>query len=160
MQPRTDDQIRDDVVAALQDAANVDALAIEVTVHEGVVELRGELPSHSERLSATMVAKDAAAPAPIRSTMTVAPVARNFRLTDGDVAVEVGRALVHSEIPPGAISFAVNSRVVTLRGSVPDAEARTRVRHIVQAAAGVDFIDNQIVVQAATATHHGEGERP
>jgi len=153
MQPRTDDQIRDDVAAALRDAASVDALAIEVTVHEGMVELRGELPSHSERLSATTVARDAAAPARFRSALTVAPGARNFQLSDGDVAVEVARALVHSEVPPGAISFDVSHRVVTLRGTVPDAEARTRVRHIVQAARGVDFIDNQIVVQSATASH-------
>jgi len=32
--------------------------------------------------------------------------------------------------------------------SVPDAETRIRIRHAVQAARGVDFIDNRIVVQA------------
>lgn len=154
MQPRTDDQIRDDVAAALRDAASVDALAIDVTIHDGVVELRGEVPSHSERLAATTVARQAAVPARVHSALTVAPAARNFHLTDGDVAVEVARALVHSEIPPGTITFDVNDRVVTLHGSVPDAEARTRVRHIVQSARGVDFIDNRIVVQPATAAHH------
>jgi len=154
MQPRTDEQIRDDVVAALRDAASIDALTIDVTVHEGVVELRGEVPSHSERLAATTVARQAAVPARVRSALTVAPVARDFRLTDGDVAVAVARALVHSEVPPGAISFEVNDRVVTLYGSVPDAETRTRVRHIVQAARGVDFIDNRIVVTATTAANH------
>lgn len=158
MQPRTDDQIRDDVAAALRDAASVDALAIDVTIRDGVVELRGEVPSHSERLAATTVARQAAAPARVHSGLTVAPATRNFRLTDGDVAVEVARTLVHSEVPPGTITFDVNDRVVTLYGSVPDAEARTRVRHIVQAARGVDFIDNRIVVQEASVATHGGTE--
>ena len=148
MQPRTDPEIRDDVVAALREAPSVDGLAIDVTVDDGVVELRGELPSHSERLAATTIARAAASPARVRSALTVAPLARNFRLTDGDVAIEVARALVHSDVPPGSVSFDVNDRVVTLHGSVPDALARGRVRHIVQAARGVDFIDNRIVVEA------------
>ncbi len=154
MQPRTDDQVRDDVVAALRDAANVDALAIDVAIKDGVIELLGELPSHAERLGATTIAKQAAAPGRVRSALTVAPAARNFRLTDSDVAVAVARALVHSEVPPDTISFDVNDHVVTLHGSVPDTETRTRVRHIVQAARGVDFIDNRIVVQAATTAQH------
>lgn len=154
MQPRTDDQVRDDVVAALRDAPSVDALSIDVSVKDGVIELRGELLSHSERLNATVIAKQAAAPARVRSALTVAPAARNFRLTDGDVAVEVARALVHSEIPPGTISFDVSAHIVTLHGSVPDTETRTRVRHLVQAARGVDFIDNRIVVETAATAHH------
>ena len=149
MQHRTDDRIRQDVVAALQAAADIDALAIEVTVDDGVVELRGELPSHSERLSATTLAGRAAAPARVRSALTVAPVPRDFRLTDRDVAVEVARALVHSEIPPGSVSFDVNERVVTLNGSVQDVETRTRIRHLVEAAHGVDFVDNRILISEA-----------
>jgi osmotically-inducible protein OsmY len=151
LQTRTDQQMRDDVVAALQNEPGVDALTIDVTAHDGVVELRGELGSHSERLSATTVARDAAAPATIRSELTVAPKGQDFRLTDGDVAVEVARAIVQSSIPPGAVSFEVNDHVVTLHGVVSDVAERARIRHIVQSARGVDFIDNRLAV-SPTAT--------
>ncbi|MEQ1735774.1 MAG: BON domain-containing protein [Rhodoglobus sp.] len=148
MRPRTDAQTRDRVVGALHADPTVDALAIDVTARDGMIELHGELSTHSERLSAMTVARAAAAPVPVRSALTVAPVGRHFSLTDGDVAVEVARALVQSAVPPGSVSFEVHQRVVTLFGEAPDEEARARVRHIVQSARGVDFIDNRIIVEA------------
>lgn len=153
MHTRTDEQIRDDVVAALRNEPSVDSLTIDVTAQDGVIELRGELGSHSERLSAISHARTAAAPAPIRSALTVAPVGRDFRFTDGDVAVEVARAIVQSSIPPGAVSFVVHDHIVTLHGVVADAEERARIRHIVQSARGVAFIDNRIEIGAGAAAH-------
>lgn len=153
MRQRSDGEIRHDVGIALGDAA-VDAMAITVTIHQGTVHLRGEVASHSERLAVMALARSTAAPARVRSELTVAPVGLDFSLTDGDVAVEVARALVQSDIPPGSISFDVHDHVVTLNGSAESAELRTRVRHIVQAARGVDFIDNRIVVTAVGSTKY------
>ncbi|MGN6503354.1 MAG: BON domain-containing protein, partial [Pseudolysinimonas sp.] len=48
----------------------------------------------------------------------------------------------------------VASRVVTLYGTVRNHAERARIRHLVQAADGVHFIDNRIVVATAPATHH------
>jgi osmotically-inducible protein OsmY len=149
MRTRTAEQIRDDVVAALQNEPGVDVLNIDVTAHDGVIELRGELGSHSERLSAMTVSREAAAPATIRSALTVAHQGEDFRLTDGDVAVEVARAIVQSSIPPGTVTFEVHDHVVTLHGVVADAAERARIRHIVQSARGVDFIDNRLAVSAS-----------
>jgi osmotically-inducible protein OsmY len=158
LRPRTDAQIRDDVAAALRDAAGVDALAIEVSARDGAIELKGEMASHSERLQAMTVAKSVAAPARVRSKLTVKASGRDFRLTDGDVAVEVTRALVQSDVPPGAITFDVHNRVVTLHGEAADSQERARIRHIVQAARGVDFIENQIVIRdSASADHREQG---
>ncbi len=147
MQRRTDEQVRADVAAALR-RAPVDELAITVTVDGGVVALSGELASHSERLAAMSAARQAAAPSPVHSALNVAPVGRNYALTDADIAVEVGRAIVQSDIPPGAVWFEVQDRIVTLEGTVATAEDRARIRHLVQAARGVDFIDNRIQVGA------------
>ena len=153
MRRRTDAQIIADVTAALA-SAPVDELAITVTMNEGVVELSGELSSHSERLAAMTTARDAATPAHVRSALTVAPAGRNYRLTDADVCIEVARAIVQSEIPPGSVWFEVHNRVVTLNGTAATSAERARVRHLVQQARGVDFIDNRILVRAsAPATH-------
>jgi osmotically-inducible protein OsmY len=153
MQRRTDAQVRADVEAALL-RAPVDEMAITVTMRDGVVELSGELASHSERLAAMTTARDAAYPARVQSSLTVAPLGRDFHMTDADVAVEVARALVQSEIPPGSVIFEVRNRIVTLRGRVATAEQRALARHLVQAARGVHFIDNRITVDASASVAH------
>ena len=142
---RTDDQVCADVAAALKSAA-VDELAITISMRRGVVELGGELSSHSERLAAATAAKHAAAPAPVRSALTVAPAGRDFRLTDADIAVEVARAIDEADVVPGSVRFDIANRIVTLRGTVATADERARVRHLVQCARGVDFIDNRMEV--------------
>lgn len=151
MQRRTDRRVLADVKAALE-AAAVDHLAITATIADGMVRLSGELASHSERLAAMTVARDAAAPARVVSALTVAPVGRHYRLTDDDMAVAVARALVEGGIDPGAVRFEVHDRVVVLSGTVATTAERARIRHLVQAADGVHFIDNRIVVATAPAT--------
>jgi osmotically-inducible protein OsmY len=153
MQRRTDDQVRADVEAALF-RAPVDEMAITVGVRDGVVELAGELASYSERLAAATAARDAAFPVPVQSSLTVAPQGRDFQLTDADVAIEVARALVQSEIPPGSVIFEVKNRIVTLRGRLATTEQRALARHLVQSARGVHFIDNRITVDAAASVAH------
>ena len=152
MQRRTDRRVLADVKAALE-AAPVDHLAITATIADGVVQLSGELASHSERLEAMTVARDAEAPARVVSALTVAPVGRHYRLTDEDMAVAVARALVEAGVDPSVVRFTVTDRVVTLTGTVATQAERARIRHLVQAADGVHFIDNRIVVAAAPATH-------
>ena len=86
-------------------------------MRDGVVELAGELASHSERLAAMTAAQDAASPAPVQSAAhRRAAQGRDFQMTDADIAIEVARALVQSEIPPGSVLFEVKNRIVTLRG--------------------------------------------
>jgi len=153
MERRTDDQVRADVEAALF-RAPVDEMAITVVVRDGAVELAGELASYSERLAATTAARDAAAPVPVRSSLTVAPQGRDFHMTDADVAIEVARALVQSEIPPGSVIFEVKNRIVTLRGRLATEEQRALARHLVQAARGVHFIDNRITIDASASVAH------
>jgi osmotically-inducible protein OsmY len=153
MQRRTDDQVKADVEAALF-RAPVDEMAITVAVRDGVVELAGELASYSERLAATTAARDAAAPGPVHSSLTVALQGRDFHMTDADVAIEVARALVQSEIPPGSVIFEVKNRIVTLRGQLATEEQRALARHLVQAARGVHFIDNRITIDASASVAH------
>ena len=148
MHVRTDRQIRKDVETALRDCAAIDGLAIEVCTVDGVIELQGEVRTHSERLNAMTLARQAAAPAPVRSAMRVAALGSDFELGDREVAAEVAAALAHCDIEPGAVTFEVHNRVVTLHGEVADAAARTRIRHIVQGARGTDFIDNRIVIRS------------
>ncbi|MEO8261615.1 MAG: BON domain-containing protein [Pseudolysinimonas sp.] len=150
MQRRTDPELQADVRAAIEDA-QVDVLAITVSVTEGVVVLSGELHSHSERLAAMATAKSTAAPAPVRSELTVAPVGRDFRMSDADIAIEVARALVQSDVPPGSVWFDVANRIVTLTGTVSERGQRAHIRHVVQSARGVDFIDNRITLAAELA---------
>jgi len=146
---RTDKQILADVIAALQ-VAPIDEVAVTATMSGGVIELAGEVPSHSERLAAVTAATHAATPARVVSAITVAPLGTDFRLTDADVSIEVARALVQSDVPPGSVWFEVKNRIVTLGGTVATGSERARIRHLVQKARGVHFIDNRIVVGATT----------
>lgn len=149
MKRRTDRDVLDDVIAALK-AAPVDELAITPVISNGVVTLKGQLSSYSERLAATTAARHAAGHAPVVSELTVAPVGQDSRMTDADIAVEVARAIVDSDIPPGDVWFDVANRIVTLAGTVATAADRARIRHLVQNARGVHFIDNRIVVGTPT----------
>ena len=65
----------------------------------------------------------------------------------------MARALVGAGVDPAAVRFEVTDRVVVLTGTVATASERARIRHLVQAADGVHFIDNRIVVATAPAAH-------
>lgn len=153
MSRRTDDQVLADVRAALKNAP-VDELAIDVTMHDGVVVLHGELGSHSERLAAMTAASHAAAPGSVMTTLTVAPLTRGFEMSDADISIEVARAIVQSSIPPGSVWFDVNNRIVTLHGTAESAEQRARIRHLVQSARGVHLLENNISVATPAPAAH------
>jgi osmotically-inducible protein OsmY len=155
MRRKTDTQLLTDVRAALG-AAPVDEMAIDVEIVDHAVHLRGAVSTHSERLAALTAAKSAASSAPVISLLRVEPSAGDHLLTDGDVAVEVARALVQSDVPPGSVWFDVKNRIVTLEGHTATGAERARIRHIVQRARGVHFIDNRIVVGVPAA---GRGVR-
>lgn len=145
MERTPDPRILEDVRAALR-AAPVDEVAITAELADGVVTLRGTAGSHSERLAALTAARRAAGSAKVVAAVEVEPVDDDYRMTDADIAAEVARAIVQSEVPPGDVRFGVENRVVTLEGTCPDAEARARVRHLVQQAPGVHLVDNRITV--------------
>ena len=150
MERRPDHQILDDVRAALR-AAPVDELAITADVSDGVVALRGSAGSHSERLAAVTAARRVPGAAKVVTEIDVAPMDDDFRMTDADIAVEVARAIVQSDVPPGDVWFDVQNRVVTLGGTCPDAETRVRVRHLVQQARGVHIVENRIGIAGRDA---------
>jgi osmotically-inducible protein OsmY len=144
---RTDAQVLADVRRQLT-GAPLDELAVEASIQDGVVTLRGELPSYSERLAAITAAREVALPARVVSEITVAPIGQDYRMTDVEIAAEVRRVLRDAKVSPGEVRFEVTHRVVTLSGVVPTGAERARIRHLVKAARGVHFIDNRIKVGA------------
>jgi osmotically-inducible protein OsmY len=150
MERRPDDRLLDDIRAALREAP-VDEVAITADVADGVVTLTGTAGSHSERLAAVTAARRAAGPVPVVTEVAVVPVTDDFRMTDADIAVEVARAIVQSDVPPGDVWFDVENRVVTLAGTCPDAGTRARVRHLVQQARGVHIVENRIGIAGRDA---------
>jgi len=63
--------------------------------------------------------------------------------TDAGITAEVERELIGEGLP-GNIDVAANNGVVTLSGTVPDAEAKNRAEDIAEDIDGVDRVQNNL----------------
>jgi osmotically-inducible protein OsmY len=121
----------------------VDALAIEVAANGGSIELRGEVPTHAERLAATMLAARVVPKSSVLNLLTVAPSGRMHTRSDHQIAEDVAMALARSGAGTTGLSFRVRHHVVTLDGAAPDDHTRARIRHVIAQVPGVHIVQDR-----------------
>ncbi len=97
-----------------------------------------------------MLATDVAGDGMVDDELVVRPIGRDWALSDGDIASGVHAALSSHGLDDG-VGIQVHHHTADVTGEVPDAHTRALVRHIVQDAPGVHFVDSRVRVHP-----HGE----
>ncbi|MDQ2662360.1 MAG: BON domain-containing protein [Actinomycetota bacterium] len=139
----------------LQEHPDLDSTAVRVTARQGVVQLRGVVRTHSERLLLWTLVNDFAGVTGVDSLVEVHPVGPHWRLDDASVqqAASTAAGAAGGE----NVTIDVHQHVVTMSGEVRDADQRARIRHAVTEVPGVDFVRNQLRI---SATGSGASELP
>jgi osmotically-inducible protein OsmY len=140
-----------DIRAAWDDTQDLDASAISVTVDIGgnSIELHGDVGSYADRLTALVAAMGHAPLMQVRNLIVVRE-RPGSDLLDADIAAGVRTAIEPIGLAPvGPVT--VRDHVVTLHGTVPDVATRIAVHGATARTAGVDFVDDRIVVRSTHA---------
>jgi len=148
----TDKELKHQVQNALDWEPSLDATDVGVSVDQGVVTLRGNVPSYAEKMTAEHVALRVFGVRAVANDVSVRLSSASER-TDTDIAQAAVAALKwNSVIPKDRVAVAVTDGWITLSGPVnwryeKDAAART-VRDLT----GVKGVINDIVVQPQLRT--------
>jgi osmotically-inducible protein OsmY len=145
--PRTDEQIREDVLAELKWEPPVQPNEIGVTVKNGVVTLTGFVDSYTKKYAAQEAAHRVRGVKAVANDIEV-PLPAVAERTDADVAAAAVRALeMDASVPIDNLDITVSKGWVTLRGEVGRRHQREEAYKIVHNLAGVKGVTNLIVVR-------------
>lgn len=142
--PVTDQEIQEAVAAELAWTPGVDAAAVGVAVHDGVVTLTGEPGSRAEAVTITRAVQRVRGVAAVADELRVRQ-GKWARATDAEVAATVAAALQRtSAVAAGAVQATVHDGIVTLTGEVDWNEQREAVTRLVEHLAGVRAVHTSI----------------
>ncbi len=142
---RLDSQIRADVLSALLLDPATESFQIDVTVEQGVVTLRGEVDSFSEKMLAGEAAEDVQGVVDVENELTYE---LNVQRPDHEIAPEIrGRLRADASIDSGLINVLVREGQVTLQGSVGSSAERSEAESKAWQVSGVKAVDNNLKVQ-------------
>jgi len=151
---RTDKELQESVVKALDWEPSVNAAQVGVTVEHGVVTLAGRVTSLREKWMAEKTARHVWGVRAIANEIAVAPDGASAR---GDTAIAgaaVNALTWNSAIPPDLIQITVRDGWVTLNGTVPWQYQKTAAEKAIAHLYGIKGVANAIVVKApVTATN-------
>jgi osmotically-inducible protein OsmY len=142
-----DHLLEHNIRVALEAAREVDGLAIIVWVHDGVPVLSGEVISSAERLRVVEIASIVTGVPTVRNELKVRPSRSAWRLSDAVIREGILRVIAELGLAREGLDVAVESHVVTLRGSVRSLAERAELRHAVSMVQGVDFVDDATQLQ-------------
>ena len=137
---RSDDEIRNDIAAALLYDAATDSYELKPTVKDGVVTLTGTVPSYREKLLAEYVAKGVKGVKEVRDSITLKGKSER---SDSEIAGEVKRAIaIDVWLHPSQIITEVKNGAVTLSGAVGSPAQHERA-NLLAWTAGVKSVNAQ-----------------
>jgi osmotically-inducible protein OsmY len=141
-----DKQIKEHVQNALDWEPSVDPSDIGVSVDEGVVTLRGNVPSYAERAVAERVALRLYGVKAVANDLEVR-LPSSAERTDTDIAHAAVTALNWNTIvPPERVAVAVSRGWVTLKGAVEWQYQKDAAARAVRDLTGVRGVNNEIAV--------------
>lgn len=153
---RTDKELQESVVKALDEELSVNAAQIGVTVQQGVITLTGRVGALREKWMAEKAARHVWGVRAVANDLAVAPEASVG--TDTAIASAAVSALDwNSAIPPELIQVTVRDGWVTLNGTVPWHYQKAAAEKAIEHLHGVKGVANAIVVKApvtATVVRH------
>jgi osmotically-inducible protein OsmY len=143
----TDRQLQEYVQDALDWEPSVDAAEIGVSVENGVVTLRGDVKTYSERTTAERVTLGVYGTKAVANELQVRLPDHHER-SDTDIARSVLSALKwNTQIPEDRITVSVSNGWVTLKGRVDWDYQRSTAEEVVRDLIGVRGVINSISVE-------------
>lgn len=144
---KTDRQLQEQVLAALEWEPGVDAARIGVTTKDGVVTLQGQVTTFYQRSMAERAARHVFGVRAVANSLIVMPDFGTSR-SDADIARAVANAIEwDSSVPDNAVTPTVSNGWVTLNGSVPWQYQKAAAEQAVQHLYGVRGVSNQIEIK-------------
>ncbi len=149
---RTDTDLQQSIVKALDWEPSVNAAQIGVTVQQGIVTLNGRVGALREKWMAEKTARHVWGVRGIANDLVVAPAGASMR-DDTAIATAAITALSwNSAIPPELIQVTVRDGWVTMNGTVPWQFQRAAAEKAIEHLHGVKGVANAIVVKAPVAS--------
>jgi osmotically-inducible protein OsmY len=146
---KTDRDLQNEVLAALQWEPGIDAAQIGVTVRDGVVTLQGTATTLVEKWVAERVARHLRGVRALTNDIRVTPTADLAR-SDSAIAAAAANALDwDSAVPAGVVKPTVRHGWVTLNGTVQWQFQKIAAETAVQRLLGVKGVANSIEVKPA-----------
>lgn len=146
---RSDVDVTADVVVALSQRPELPIGGIDVATVDGVVHLRGTVPSETARKVAEDTARGVDGVADVVDELLVEPPSPR---TETEIADDVHQRITHLlRIEPERIAVRVENGVAILRGTVPSAELRMLADEVARWTPGVTEVRNQLVVHPEAA---------
>lgn len=145
--PKSDDQIKTDVLAELRYEPSVKVTDVGVLVKGGIVTLNGSTPSHGAKWHALLAAKRVSGVKSIVDEMTVA-LPEAHRRPDAEIASAAAHQLDWSTtIPKGSAKVSVHEGWLTLTGDVEWQYQKSAAADVLQHMVGVRGITNNVTVK-------------
>ena len=144
---KTDREIQEQVLAALEWEPSIDAAGIGVTVADGVVTLQGTVTTFLQRSAAERVTRHVFGVRGIANDLQVMPTSATSR-TDSAIAQAAANALEwDSGVPDNAIKPTVSNGWVTLNGTVGWQFQKSAAERAVRNLYGVIGVTNSIMLK-------------
>ena len=141
----TDHELQQNVHNALDWEPSIDATAIGVTVNDGVVTLRGDVASYSEKHAAERVALHVYGVKAVANDLNVRLIS-SYQRNDSDIAKAAVTALKwNTLLPADRLGVAVTDGWVTLTGTVDWQYQRDAAARAMRDLTGVKGVTNSIV---------------
>jgi osmotically-inducible protein OsmY len=143
----TDKQLQDNVQAALDWDPSIDIADIGVTVDNGVVTLRGDVKTYTEKAAAERVALRVYGAKAVANDLNVR-LRGGLDRTDSDIALAAVNALKwNTQVPADKVSVTVSKGWVTLKGELDWNYQRESAARVVRDLLGVVGVSNGITVR-------------
>jgi len=143
----TDRELQQHVQNALDWEPSVDATEVGVTVDNGVVTLRGDVPSFAEKETAERVALRVYGVKAVANDINVRLVT-GYERTDSEIAQAVANALKwNTSVPEERVTISVRDGQVILRGTVDWQYQKDAATRAVRDLTGVRGVTNHIAIQ-------------
>ena len=140
----TDKQLRDSVEAALEWEPSVDSTEIGVTADQGVITLRGDVKSFTEKEAAERVALKVYGVKALANDLKVR-IGIGMKRTDTEIALAAANALKwNAEVPADKVSVTVSDGWITLKGDLDWNYQREAAERAVRDLLGVLGVSNAI----------------
>lgn len=144
---KTDRELQEQILAALEWEPGVDAAGIGVSVNDGVVTLQGTVPTFIQRSTAERTARHLFGVRAVANDIQVTPTVATSR-TDAAIAQAAANALEwDAAVPDNAIKPTVSNGWVTLNGTVQWQFQMSAAVRAVEHLLGVKGVTNAIILK-------------
>lgn len=142
---RTDSQIQNDLICALENNSYLTSTQVVVAVNDGIVTLSGCVPSHFEKSLVNQLAQSVEGVRAVVEEIEI-NLMGSYSRSDAQIAESALLALESGDSVLKDIHVTIENGWVTLNGKVQSDDQRTAAENSVRSLMGVSGINNQIVL--------------